>query len=104
MSGCQRWIFWLVSGVGPEQTQLFSHRVGGSEQGRRTRVDAEGWVDNGGQWIGPGQTHILELAEEMGVETFPAFQNGRHILVFGGERFVYAAEARRYGPSGLTII
>jgi monoamine oxidase len=65
-------------------------RVGG--RAWTQKVPGGGWIDNGGQWIGPGQTHILELAEEVGVGTFPTFQNGRHILVFGGERLVYVTE------------
>ena len=28
-------------------------------------------VEGGGQWVGPGQTRILELAESLGVGTFP---------------------------------
>src|SRR5208282_1788831 len=62
-------------------------------------VPGGGWVDNGGQWIGPGQTQILQLASEVGVATFPTFQDGRHILVYDGVRTVYAAG----GPGSLEI-
>jgi monoamine oxidase len=33
-------------------------------------------VDLGGQWIGPGQDHIAELAAETGVDTFPQWTAG----------------------------
>jgi monoamine oxidase len=62
-------------------------------------VPGGGWVDNGGQWIGPGQTQILQLASEVGVATFPTFQDGRHILVYDGIRTVYAAGS----PGSLEI-
>ncbi len=62
-------------------------------------VPGGGWVDNGGQWIGPGQTQILQLASEVGVATFPTFQDGRHILVYDGVRTVYAAGS----PGSLEI-
>ena len=65
-------------------------RVGG--RAWTQKIPGGGWVDNGGQWIGPGQTRILELAEEVGVRTFPTFQKGQHILVFGGQRLVYSTE------------
>ncbi|MGB0969970.1 MAG: flavin monoamine oxidase family protein [Mycobacterium sp.] len=65
-------------------------RVGG--RAWTEKVPEGGWVDHGGQWIGPGQTRILELAKEMGVETFPTFQDGQYLLVFGGQRLVYSTD------------
>ncbi len=65
-------------------------RVGG--RAWTARVPGGGWVDQGGQWIGPGQTQILELAKEVGVETFPTFQDGQYLLVFGGQRLVYSTD------------
>ncbi len=35
-----------------------------------------GFADNGGQWIGPGMKAIRKLAEEVGVETFPTYNDG----------------------------
>lgn len=65
-------------------------RVGG--RAWTEKVPGGGWVDNGGQWIGPGQTRILELAEEMGVATFPTFQDGQYLLVFAGRRVAYSTD------------
>lgn len=72
-------------------------RVGG--RAWTEKLPGGGWVDNGGQWIGPGQTQILELAAEVGVKTFPTFQDGQHILVFQGQRLVYTSD----DPTSLDV-
>lgn len=41
----------------------------------------------GGQWIGPGQTAILDLARELGVETFPTYYQGRNVYLVGGAKY-----------------
>ncbi|PRX92184.1 FAD-dependent oxidoreductase [Paraburkholderia sp. BL25I1N1] len=38
----------------------------------------------GGQWIGPGQTAVADLARELGVGTFPTYYDGKTV-VLGGE-------------------
>jgi monoamine oxidase len=47
-------------------------------------------VEVGGQWIGPGQERITALAAELGVDTFPTHDEGRHLLEVGGKRTAYA--------------
>jgi len=37
----------------------------------------------GGQWIGPGQTAIADLARELGVGTFPTFWEGKTTFIAG---------------------
>lgn len=79
---------WSLRHQGHSVTVLEARdRVGGRAWSRQ--VPGGGWVDNGGQWIGPGQTRILELAREAGVATFPTFQDGDSILVYDGKRTVY---------------
>ncbi|WP_086845993.1 flavin monoamine oxidase family protein [Amycolatopsis kentuckyensis] len=46
-------------------------------------------VEAGGQFVGPTQDHILALAKQVGVETFPAYTEGASVYV-NGDR------ARRY--------
>lgn len=46
-------------------------------------------VEAGGQFAGPTQDHILALAKQVGVETFPAYTQGASVYVNGGR-------ARRY--------
>lgn len=41
-------------------------------------------VEMGGQWIGPTQDVVLELLDELGLETFPSFDQGEALTVFDG--------------------
>jgi len=41
-------------------------------------------VEAGGQFVGPTQDHILALAKQVGVETFPAYTQGASVYVNGG--------------------
>lgn len=41
-------------------------------------------VDLGGQWVGPGQQRVYDLAAELGVETFPQFEAGDAVLLRNG--------------------
>jgi monoamine oxidase len=41
-------------------------------------------VEVGGQWIGPTQERIAALAAELGVATFPTYDEGRHLIELGG--------------------
>ena len=45
-------------------------------------------VERGGQWIGSTQTEILALAEELGVENFPSYTQGKTVLYMNGTRFL----------------
>lgn len=40
----------------------------------------------GGQWIGPGQTAVADLARELDVGTFPTYYEGKTVLVGGDGR------------------
>ena len=42
-------------------------------------------VEVGGQWIGPTQDRLAALADELGIETFPTHNAGRHLLEVGGK-------------------
>ncbi len=57
-------------------------------------------VDSGGQFVGPTQDHVLALARELGVDTFPAFDTGLNSYVAGDR-------VRRYGgdiPPDVTAL
>jgi monoamine oxidase len=47
-------------------------------------------VEVGGQWIGPTQERIAALAAELGVGTFPTYDEGREVLEMGGKRTTYS--------------
>ena len=40
----------------------------------------------GGQWIGPGQTAVADLARELGVGTFPTYYQGKSTILAKGAR------------------
>ena len=42
-------------------------------------------VEVGGQWIGPTQERIAALAAELGVATFPTYDQGEHVIEYRGE-------------------
>ena len=46
-------------------------------------------VEVGGQWIGPTQERITALAAELGIDTFPTHDEGRHLIELGGRRTSY---------------
>jgi len=46
-------------------------------------------VEMGGQWIGPTQRRIAALAAELGVETFPTHDEGRHVIEMAGKKTSY---------------
>jgi monoamine oxidase len=59
-------------------------RVGGRTEGGTT---ADGTpVELGGQWIGPTQTRMYALVEELGLDTFPTFNTGKHVIQLGGKQ------------------
>ncbi|MFT4396751.1 flavin monoamine oxidase family protein [Gordonia lacunae] len=46
-------------------------------------------VELGGQWIGPTQTAVLHLAEELGLETYPTHTMGKHLIEYRGKAHRY---------------
>ena len=57
-------------------------RVGGRMV--RTSVIDGGWIDLGGQWIGPTQVNILALAESLGVKHFDSYATGHTVVNYAG--------------------
>jgi monoamine oxidase len=47
-------------------------------------------AEAGGEYVGPTQDHILALAKEMGVSTFPAYDNGDNVYYANGIRRTYS--------------
>lgn len=41
----------------------------------------------GGQWIGPGQTAIFDLARELEVDTFPTYYQGKNVYLAGDAKY-----------------
>lgn len=70
-------------------------RVGG----RTYNHDLGGGVisEGGGEWIGPGQTAIADLARELGIGTFDSFYQGKTVFLQGDVR-----TAQDIGNGGVT--
>ena len=49
------------------------------------------WADGGGQWIGPMQTAVHALADELGAEKFSFFNKGKVWFDFNGARYTEQA-------------
>jgi len=63
-------------------------RVGGRVWTETTPSGAV--IDQGGQWIGPGQHLLQSLADEFGVATFPTFSSGLGVEWRDGQRTTYS--------------
>ncbi|HMS46995.1 flavin monoamine oxidase family protein [Candidatus Microthrix sp.] len=58
-------------------------RVGGRTEGA---VTADGTsIELGGQWVGPTQDRMYELIAELGLETFPTYNEGQTLVQLGGK-------------------
>ncbi len=49
-------------------------------------------IEEGGQWVGPGQDAVLELAREVGVSTFDTYNTGDNLLEYKGSISTYPAQ------------
>lgn len=52
-------------------------------------------IDLGGQWVGPDQKLLLKQAEELGVQTYPQYCEGRHLLSLDGKVQAYKGDIPR---------
>jgi monoamine oxidase len=74
-------------------------RVGGRTLSRRLGA---GTFDLGGQWLGPGQTRVATLADQLGLRTFPTHAAGKKLLAaVGGEPRSYEGVIPRLSPLAL---
>jgi monoamine oxidase len=71
-------------------------RVGGRTA--NASIGAGKVTEMGGQWVGPTQDRVLALAEELGVETFPTYHEGRNLLELGGRVRRYKGTIPRLAP------
>jgi len=61
-------------------------------------------VEIGGQWAGPTQSRLLELAAELGIETFPTYVDGQNVLERNGKLTRYSGTIPRLNPLALLEI
>ncbi|HEX6310626.1 MAG TPA: flavin monoamine oxidase family protein [Acidimicrobiia bacterium] len=55
-------------------------------------------VEVGGQWIGPTQLRMAKLVADLGLETFPTYNAGEHVLSFGTTTARYRGTIPRISP------
>ncbi len=80
---------WEIAKTGRSVLVLEARdRIGGRMV--RKPVLEGGWVDLGGQWVGPTQTRILDLAAELGVRRFESYHHGLSIFYWDGVRSTFA--------------
>ena len=63
------------------------HRVGGRT--RTTHLADGTYIDDGGQWVSPGQDRMVQLAAALGVTLFPSWGDGLTVDWHNGQRSTY---------------
>src|SRR3954452_24987732 len=61
-------------------------------------------VEVGGQWIGPTQDRLAQLARDLGVDTFPTYAQGHKLLEYGGSVRRYRGAIPRINPVVLVDV
>ncbi len=70
-----------LSGAGLDVKVLEARdRVGGRTLSQSIGEHPEDIVELGGQWVGPTQHEVLGLAEELGIETYPTYAEGKNLF------------------------
>src|ERR687896_1615903 len=59
-------------------------------------------VEGGGQWIGPTQDRIAAIAREVGVGTFPTWNQGENVIEYGGRLRRYTGSIPKIKPPVLV--
>ena len=70
--------------------RVLNHRLAGGH-----------FSEAGGQWIGPGQTAIADLARELEVETFDSIYDGRMVFRWGSDRVAFESDGSIEIEAGL---
>ena len=58
-------------------------------------------VEVGGQWVGPTQRHLIDLANRLAVDTYPTYTTGKSVAMLNGGRSIYR-HVPRLSPFGLV--
>ncbi|MFF2777391.1 flavin monoamine oxidase family protein [Streptomyces sp. NPDC058052] len=77
-------------------------RVAGRTLGHRLSDGTP--VELGGQWIGRTQTEVLKLVDELGLETFPTYDDGAAVTLYNGTLTRYADETFGLSAEGAATV
>jgi monoamine oxidase len=72
-------------------------RVGGRMV--RQSVIEDGWIDLGGQWVGPTQTALLDVARSLGISHFDWYAEGSNVVYYAGARSTFTEALTTPGVS-----
>ncbi|QRY79529.1 flavin monoamine oxidase family protein [Pseudomonas sp. PDNC002] len=61
-------------------------------------------VEVGGQWVGPTQERILSLLDELDLSTYPQWNRGDNLTLFGGRLKPYRGTIPRLAPHALLDV
>ena len=74
--------------------RLLNHPIAGTED----------VVEVGGQWVGPTQTAVLALADELGLERYPTWDEGENLVDWNGRKVRYRGSIPRINPAVLADV
>ncbi|KAF2077256.1 hypothetical protein CYY_001445 [Polysphondylium violaceum] len=79
------------------------NRFGGRTES--TKVD-DYWFDLGGQWMGGTHKLLQETCKELGIQSFPQYDEGKHVLEINGKKVYYSGNIstlnKDYNLEGLS--
>jgi len=78
-------------------------RVGGRTLNRPLGKGGE-VVEIGGQWVGPTQNRVLELIDELGLETFDTYIKGKNVYYRDGNKQLYEGTIPPANPASLVEV
>lgn len=61
-------------------------------------------VDVGGQWVSSGQKEIMEVLDELSLQTIPQSSSGRKIIEIGAKRRSYKHDMHMMGRNWLALL
>ena len=77
-------------------------RAGGRLESRQIGDGA--WIDVGGQWVGPTQDRLYELARAHGAATFPTWTAGENVIELGGRVRRYTGTIPKLRPHAMADV
>ncbi len=79
-------------------------RVGGRVLSEALPGHPDAWVDQGGQWLGPGQDHAYDMVARLGLATMPTNVTGDKLLHFSGRLTRYTGRIPKLPPLALADV
>ncbi|MGW8954320.1 flavin monoamine oxidase family protein [Streptomyces sp. NPDC055709] len=61
-------------------------------------------VSAGGTWLGKGQERMFQLCREVGLDVYPQYDEGRHIVRLDGVNHHYRGTIPKTGPAALATL